>query len=140
MSKRIALKDYISVDGVDLSSFARSVESQSDHERVDASGFNSTGANEYLAGQTEQSVTVEFFGSYGAGEVHDTIYPIHRDRTTVAFVWRIDQTAAVSATNPNLTGNVQILSYGPGATRGEVETFSVTFVAADSSGLVWTGT
>ena len=56
MAKRIALKDHISIDAVDLSQFARSVALSSEHERVDVSGFTATGANEYLAGQTEQSV------------------------------------------------------------------------------------
>ena len=85
MAKRIALKDHILVDAVDLSNFARSVEFSSEHERIDVSGFSATGANEYLAGQTEQAVTVEFFGSYGATEVHATLYPIHRDREVVAL-------------------------------------------------------
>ena len=66
----------------------------SEHERVDVSGFNATGANEYLAGATEQSVEVEFYGIYGAGEVHATLYPIHTDREVVAFAWRPDQTAS----------------------------------------------
>ena len=132
MAKRIALKDNISVDAVDLSNFARSVEFSSEHERVDVSGFNATGSNEYLAGQTEQEVTVEFFGSYGSTEVHQTLYPIHADREVVAFAWRPDQTAAVSATNPTLEGNVQLLTYNPSATRGEEEAWEATFVAADS--------
>jgi hypothetical protein len=137
MAKRIALKDHISVDAVDLSNFARSVEFSSEHERVDVSGFNSTGANEYLAGQTEQEVTVEFFGSYGAAEVHQTLYPIHQNREIVAFEWRPDQTAAVSATNPQLEGNVQLLTYSPGVTRGEEEAWEATFVAADAAGLAY---
>lgn len=138
MAKRIALKDHVLVDAVDLSTFARSVEFSSEHERVDVSGFNPTGANEYLAGQTEQGVTVEFFGSYGTGEVHATLYPIHRDREVVAFEWRPDQTAPVSATNPQLEGNVQLLTYSPGATRAEADTFECTFVAADAAGLAFT--
>ena len=125
------------VDAVDLSNFARSVEFSSEHERVDVSGFNATGANEYLAGQTEQSVSVEFFGTYGAGEVHQTLYPIHRDREVVAFEWRADQTAAVSATNPQLEGNVQLLTYSPSATRGEEEAWTAEFVAADTAGLAY---
>ena len=35
MAKRIALKDSVSVDAVDLSQFCRSVEFSSEHERVD---------------------------------------------------------------------------------------------------------
>ena len=75
MAKRIALKDHILVDDQDLSQFARSVEFSSEHERVDVSGFTASGANEYLAGQTEQQVTIEFFGSYGTDEVHQTLGP-----------------------------------------------------------------
>lgn len=140
MPKRIALKDHVSVDDVDLSNFARSVEFASEHERIDVSGFSATGANEYLAGQTEQSVTVEFYGSYGTGEVHATLYQVHADRSVVPFAWRPDQTAAVSASNPQLEGNVQILTYSPGATRGEADTFEVEFSAADADGLAFVAT
>jgi hypothetical protein len=140
MAKRVALKDYIEVDGQDLSNFARAVSFSSEHAQVDVSGFNATGSNEFLAGQTTQSVTVEFFGSYDSGEVHQTVYPIHASKDVVTFVWYPDQTQGVSATNPQLTGMVQILTYAPGATRGDVEAFSVTFSAADETGLVFSDT
>ncbi|HSE44719.1 MAG TPA: hypothetical protein VLA89_05255 [Gemmatimonadales bacterium] len=135
MSKRVALKDFVEVDGVDLSNFARSVQYSSEHEQVDVSGFSATGADEFLAGKTTQSVTVEFYGSYGSGEVHQTLFNLHKNRTEFDFAWRPDQTASVSSTNPELRGVVQCLSYGPGATRGDAETFSVTFTAADEDGL-----
>jgi hypothetical protein len=137
MPKRIALKDQVTVDSVDLSNFARSVAFTSEHERVDVSGFNATGANEFLAGQTTQSVTVEFYGSYGTGEVHQTLYPIHKDREVVSFEWMPDMTTAVGPANPKLTGNVQCLTYSPGATRGDADTYSVEFTAADEAGLVF---
>lgn len=137
MSKRIALKDHVSVDAADLSRFARNVRFASEHAREDVSGFTATGANEYLAGATEQSVVVEFFGSYGTGEVHQTLYPIHQSREVVPFAWRPDQTAPVAVDNPELRGNVQVYSYGPGAARGDVDTFEVTFNAADEAGLAF---
>ena len=137
MPKRIALKDGIEVDGTPLGNFARSIEFQSEHERRDVSGFNDTGASEFLAGQTTQAVTVEFFGSYGTGEVHQTVYPVHRDREIVPFAWKPDNTAAVSATNPELRGNVQALTYNPSAVRGQEEAFPVEFTAADETGLVF---
>jgi hypothetical protein len=140
MPKRIALKDSVEVDSVDLSDFSRSVTFSSEHDRVDVSGFNPTGANEFLAGQTTQSVTVEFFGSYGTGEVHQTLYPIHANRDIVPFAWRPDQTSPVGATNPSLEGNVQVLTYSPAATRGDAEAFSVEFTAADAAGLVYVTT
>jgi hypothetical protein len=137
MAKRIALKDSVKVDATDLSNWARAVEFSSEHERIDVSGFNATGAKEYLAGATEQSVTVEFFNGYGAGEPHTILYPIHKNRTTVAFAWRPDQTAAVGVTNPELRGNVQLLTYNPSVTRGEEDAWSAEFVAADSTGLAY---
>jgi hypothetical protein len=135
MPKRVALHDFVEVDSVELSNFARTVTLGSEHTRIDVSGFSATGANEYLAGPTEQSLTVEFFGSYGTGEVHATLYPIHKNREVVAIKWRPDQNAVVSATNPELRGNVQLFTYGPGATRGDADTFSVEFAAADEDGL-----
>jgi len=138
MPKVIALKDYVSVNAVVLSNFARAVVFSSEHERVDVSGFSATGVNEYLAGTTDQSVTVTFYGSYGAAEVHATLEPIHRQRSIVVFIWYPDQTTIVSATNPKLTGNVQLLTYGsPNRTRGEVDTWEATFTACDAAGLAF---
>lgn len=137
MPKRIALKDLVEVDGQDLSGFCRQVGYSSEHAQEDVSGFSETGSDEFLAGRTTQSFTAEFFGSYGTNEVHQTLYPIHRDKSVVPIKWRPDKTADVSATNPELRGNAQILTYPPGATRGSVEAFSVTFSAADADGLVF---
>lgn len=137
MSKRIALKDLVECDNVDLSTFARSVDYQSEHEDVDVSGFNALGTDESLAGKTAQSVTVEFFMSDGAGEVHQTLYGLHKNRTLFDFAWRIDQTLPVSPTNPECRGTVQLLTYPRGATRGDVEVASMTFKAADENGLIF---
>lgn len=132
MSKRIALYDYIEVDGVDLSNLARSIEFESTDEEIDVSGFNPTGASEFLQGSRVRAVTVEFYGSRGSGEVHQTVFPIHDQRLTCDFVWRADTNASVSATNEELRGEVRIPTYGEGATRGEAETMSIRFVSADA--------
>jgi hypothetical protein len=137
MSKRIALKDFVEVDSVDLSDFARSVKFISNHAQMDVSGFNALGANEYLTGPTTQQLDVEFFGSYGSGEVHQTLYPIHSGRTVVPVKWRPDQTNPVGVTNPELTGNVQLFNYEPGAARGAEDVFTVTFMAVDAAGLAF---
>lgn len=137
MPKRIALKDSVMVDTTDLSNFCRAVTFSSEHERVDVSGFNATGSQEFLAGQTTQSVTCEFYGAYGAAETHAILYPIHKNKTIVAFKWRQDSTAVVGTTNPELRGNIQILTYGPGSTRGDADTYTVEMVAADATGLAF---
>ena len=135
MAKRVALHDYIEVDNVDISQFVRSVSYSSEHQQVDVSGFTATGADEFLAGNTVQSVTLEVFGSYASGQIHQTLFNLHKNRTAFDFVWRPDQNSVVSATNPELRGSVQALTYSPGATRGEAEVFSVTLTAADENGL-----
>jgi hypothetical protein len=137
MPKRIALKDSVMVDTTDLSDFSRQVQFTSDHAQVDVSGFNAGGTNEYLAGPTTQTLTIEFYGSYGTGEVHQTLYPIHQNRDIVPVAWRPDQTTTASATNPELRGNAQIYSYGPGAQRGNAEAFQVVFQAADAAGFAF---
>jgi len=137
MPKRVALKDHIQIDTQDLSNFARTVRFTSEHAQIDVSGFSATGANEYLAGATTQSVAVEFYGSYGTAEVHQTLYPLHKNRTICAFHWRPDQTSPLGPTNPELQGNVMIYSYGPGSTRGDTDTFEVVFQAADAAGLAF---
>jgi hypothetical protein len=69
--------------------------------------------------------------------VHATLYPIHQGRTVVPIAWRHDMSTPASATNPELRGNVQLYTYGPGGTRGDVDTFPVTFNAADAAGLAF---
>ncbi len=133
MAKRIALKDLVEVDGVDLSNFCRSVAFTSTDDRIDVSGFNTTGASEFLAGTRVQEVACEFFGSRGSSEVHAVVWPLHRDRTNFDFVWRADSSAGVSATNPELRGTVAVPEYTEGATRGDVEVQTITFVASAAS-------
>jgi len=140
LAKRIALFDSIEVDGHDISNFCRSYNFTSEHNQVDVSGFNSSGTDENLAGQTVQSVELEVFGSYGSGEIYDVLYKIHRDRSIVTFEHFPNMNDPVSATNPALRGNVQILTWAEGATRGEVEAFPVTLAAADATGLVYANT
>jgi hypothetical protein len=137
MPRRIALKDYIAIDHQDLSTFGRSVSFTSTDDRIDASGFNATGANTFLAGQRVQEFTVEFMMARGTNEVHPTLYPLHRDRSTFDIVWRADVNSAASATNPELRGHALLPEYSEGATRGELETASFTFVTADDTGFVF---
>jgi hypothetical protein len=106
MAKRIALKDSVKVDTTDLSTFCRAVSFTSEHARVDVSGFNAAGVDEFLAGSTTQSVTCEFYGSYGTAEVHQTVYPIHKNRTIVASRGGPPNSRCV--TGPELRGNVRV--------------------------------
>lgn len=133
MAKRIPFYDFVEVDGVDLSNFARQVTYESTDEQVDVSGFNPTGASEFLQGTRARQVTVEFFIGRGAGEVHQILYPLHDARTEFDFAWRPDVNSAVSATNEELRGTVRLLNYSEGGTRGEAEVQTFTFIASDAT-------
>ncbi len=133
MAKRVALKDQISVDGVEISNFVRAVGFTSTDDRIDASGFNDTGASEFLAGTRVQEVTLDIIMGRGTNEPHSLLWPLHNGRLDFDFLWRADGSAAVSATNPELRGTVALPEYAEGATRGELEVQSLTFVASDAS-------
>ena len=139
-NKRIALYDYIEVDGVDLSNFARSVAFASDDDQIDASGFNATGSDETLAGKRVKTITIEFMMSRAENEVHQTLYPLHRDKTLFDLEWRANVNAGASATNPALRGTVNLPSWAEGATRGDLEVTSLTFVSQGDDGLEYYAT
>lgn len=140
MSKRIALKDYLELDGVELSTYCRSIDFSSEHEQVDASGFNATGVDEMLDGKTVQSVTCEFFESHDSSEVHQTLYRLHKEKVEFDFVWRADVNSAVGTTNPELRGLVRLPTWSDTVTRGDVAVQTLTFVTADETGLVYYAT
>ena len=140
MAKFLAEDIFISVDGHDLSDHAFSIDTPSERERVDVSGFNPTGAKEFLAGSKEDSVTVQFLQDFASGEVHDVLSDIYQNQTTVELIVR-PTSSAVSATNPELSGNVQLLQYnGLSAQKGARAEMSVTFTPADTTGIVWANT
>jgi len=135
MPKGTALKDFVEVDGEDLSNMARAVVFASEHERIDVSGFSASAFNEYVAGTTEQTLTVTFYGAWAATETYAILWPLHKGRDVFVIRWRPDQTAAVGPGNPELSANVQLLTFGaPNRTRGEAETFDATFTCADDVG------
>lgn len=140
MAKFLMQDCFISIDGNNLSDHAFRLSTPSERERVEVSGFNSTGNREYLAGNKEDSVEIGFLQDFAASEVHDVLVDIYQNQTTVAIIIR-PTSAAVSAANPALTGNVQLLSYnGLDGEKGARAEIAATFIPADSAGLVWAST
>lgn len=128
---------YIELDGHDLSDYGFNIDTPSSKDQVDVSGFNPNNTKETLVGQRQDSVTAQFTQSFASGGPHDIISTIYYSDTTV--VLRVRPTSdVVSATNPELTGNVKVASYNglTGALNARAE-ISVEFVAADSAGLTW---
>jgi hypothetical protein len=137
--KRIALNDYVEVDGVDLSTFFHRIGFTSDDEQIDVSGFNATGSDEILPGKRALSVEADVWVSDASNESKQVLYPLHRDRTVFNLAWKKSR-SSVSATNPELRGSVRLPTWTEGATRGEGETTALTFVSDPSNPLEWYAT
>lgn len=134
MPKGIALKDYVEIDGVDLSDFFSQVNPNFAKEQVDVSGFNSTGKNETLIGAETQTIACTVFDAYGTGETWDVLYALYKASDIFTFKSRPDMTLPVGPTNPQIEGNAQITEWSPNRQRGQVGSFPVTFVSGDSDG------
>lgn len=132
-TKDIALHDEITVDGTDASNAFRTFGFSSEHTQVDASGFSVSGADENLAGRTAQSLEGEAFYT---PESYALLYPLHANRTIFEIVWQPD--GLIDNSREAYVGNVQLLTFNPNATRGDVRVMTCTFSAADENGIAAT--
>lgn len=133
MDKRIALTDQIYLDGVDLSNSIRSLSFTSEDEQIDVSGFNDTGASEFLPGVRVRQVEMEVIVTRGTGEAWQVLYPLHRDQTQFDLRWLAHGEDSIGATNPELRGSVKLYGWQAGGARGELEVATLTFIASDAT-------
>lgn len=133
MAKQIALHDKITIDGTAFSAGeVRSVETESENQEVDASGFSTSGNDEKLAGPRVQSITFEIFHTE---ETFALLKPIHFTRDVVPILWQPD--GLIDAGRETLYGNAQLLTFNPGSNRGDVRTYTCRFTPGDSDGFDW---
>ena len=127
MAEQVLQNAFVSIDGTDLSDHVRSVTLNYSAEMQDQTAMGDD-TRESIGGLKQWSMDVEFNQDYAASEVDATMFGIVG--TTVAIILRPD-TGAVSATNPQFTGNGVIESYPPiGGAVGDVHTTSVTIQSA----------
>ena len=132
-TKKIALHDRITVDGVDVSNAFHSFGFTSEDAEVDVSGFSVSGSDETLSGARSQGFTGDV---YVTKEIEALLWPIHLNRTTVQVSWQPD--GLVDNTRTSYHGNCQLRSFSPADTRGDASTFTATFTVADSTGITTT--
>ena len=77
MSKFLLSDCKVVVNNVNLSDHAFNVDTPSTKEQVDVSGFSPTGAREFLPGQEDQTITIQFLQDYAAAKVHATLEPLY---------------------------------------------------------------
>lgn len=140
MGKFLLTDVYIEIDGTNLSNYGFNIDTPSEKDEVDVSGFNPLNTKESLVGQRADSVVAQFTQDFAAGGPHDILWSIYQNNATVAIKIR-PKSAAVSATNPQLAGNVKLRTYNglTGALNARAEVTS-EFLPADNAGLVWTAT
>lgn len=137
MAKFLNTDIYVEINGVDLSDHSFGVTAGQAREQIDVSGFNSTGAKEFLAGSREDTATISFLQDFASAKVHQTLSPLFQNSTTFGFSVR-PTSAAVSATNPRFWGTASLYTYtgldGQINNRSEM---TAELKAATVTGFVW---
>jgi len=134
-TKKIARHDKITIDGTDVSNSFRRFARTSTDDRVDVSGFSTTGTDEFLPGPRDQQFTGEAFYTE---ELAAIVEPLYTNRTSCVITWQPD--GLVDATREIYSGTCTITEFSPENTRGDVSTFPFA-ASPDASGITvgnWT--
>lgn len=125
MAQLVLTNASITVNSVDLSDRANSVELNYEVDSVEVTAFGDTG-HKFTGGLQNLTCTIEFMQDFAASEVEATIYPLVGTTTTVVIK---PDSGAVSATNPSYTISDGFLaSHSPVAGAvGELAMTSLTF-------------
>jgi hypothetical protein len=138
MPKFLLTKAKVMVNSVDLSNFAFSLDTPETKEQVDVSGFNAAGTREYLPGQSDQTITVQFLQGFGTAEPHRVLQPLYASGSAFPISIMADSAAAPSAANPTFGGTATLYDYngmsGQLNARGEM---TATFRPTGSAGFQW---
>ena len=100
---------FLTIGGVNMTQMARSLGLNLEGAELDANHFG-IDWEEVRGGLKSWEVTVEFNQDFAAGQVDATLWPLFN---TLAAVVIRPTSAAVSATNPQWSGNVLVNSYTP---------------------------
>jgi len=115
----------ITVNAVDLSTYANSVTVNYEIDSVESTAFGSSG-HTFVSGLQNVSCEIEFMQDFAATKVEATIFPLVGTQTTVVIK---PTSSAVSATNPSYTLSSTYLSaHQPvAASVGEMAMTSLSF-------------
>lgn len=136
MTIKVLNDAFISINGVDLSDRAESVEVEYSEELKDAGVFGDTGMRRLGVGVKEGRATVNFRQDFAASEVHATMNGIVG--VEVAIKVRSDKTAAIGVTNPEFQFNGMLSAYaGVAGAFKDVHTFPLTWLNSDGLAPLW---
>jgi len=125
---------HIIINGVTLSSKAKSVTTEDSREAVDITAFGAT-SKTVAKGLGDAKMTVEFYQDMAAAQVHATLQPLISSTTPVTVEAR-QTSAARSATNPAYVLSALLMEYSmlDGAV-GEASTITAEFINGSQTGV-----
>lgn len=138
MAKFILTDGKVVVNNKNLSDHAFSLDTPSEKEEVDVSGFSATGTREFLPGIADQSIEVGFLQDFGTNSVHQTLEPLYRLGSAFPFFVQPDSDAGTSSSNPIYGGTASLYAYNglSGELNGRAE-LTATFRPAPGSSFAW---
>lgn len=110
MAKMVLLASFVSLNGVDLSAYARKVELSTEVEDKEVTTYASLGWKEVIGGLKSGELSLELLQDVAATKLDSIMWPLLG--TVVPFVVRLDS-AAAGASNPQWSGNVLINGWNP---------------------------
>lgn len=110
MPKMVLTAEYVSINGTDLSAYAKKAELTTKVEEKDVTTFASQGWKELLGGLKSGELALDLFQDVAAAALDSIMWPLLG--TVVTFEVRASN-AVVGASNPKWTGNVLISGWNP---------------------------
>jgi hypothetical protein len=125
MAKKVLLDAVLVIDSNDLTQWCAKVELDDEFEEKDTTTFASGGAKEVQGGLESGGVGISFKNSHTAGELDEIMWALRR--SVVSFTARADA-AAVSASNPQYSGDILVNQWSPiMGSVGDVNELDVTY-------------
>ena len=139
MSKFLVTDVKVVVNGVVLSDHADSVDTPEETDQIDVSGFSPTRTKEFVQGQADQTIEIEFLQDFASAKVHATLQPLYTSGSAFPIFVQPDSDAGTSATNPIFGGTATLFSYNGlgGATLNEPVKITATFKPAANAAFTW---
>lgn len=110
MPKMVLLASHVSLNGTDLSDYARKVELSTEVEDKDVTTYGSEGWTEVLGGLKSGELGLEFLQDVAASALDSIMWPLLG--TVVTFGVRLDN-AVAGPSNPEYSGSVLINGWNP---------------------------
>lgn len=131
MPKHVLTDARVEINGVNLSTFARSVTISTPRDQVETTAMGQT-AKSYAPGLKDATVEVEYYQGYGAAEV-DAVHDPLSSSTTPFTVKIRATTGAITTTNPEWQMSALLYDYSPMAgSVGDANTTTVSYANAGS--------